>query len=124
MRFMRSADVSPMVAYYTAMTGAFIASDLTAFIAYSKQLFYRAGISYPDNVRRWYLCYDDLDGHTVEPEYLEVNWDVTAAQKEGYPHYMLKEIHEQPAAITRYDRSTDQKRLTGFYRRFHTGFFL
>lgn len=43
----------------------------------------------------------DLDGHAVEPEYLEVNWDVTAAQKEGYPHYMLKEIHEQPAAITR-----------------------
>ena len=32
---------------------------------------------------------------------MEVNWDVTAAQKDGYPHFMIKEIHEQPAAITR-----------------------
>ncbi len=47
------------------------------------------------------ITIEDLDGKTVEPEYLEVNWDVTAAQKDGYPHFMIKEIHEQPAAITK-----------------------
>ena len=39
---------------------------------------------------------EDLEGKKVEPDYLEVNWDVTAAQKDGYPHFMIKEIHEQP----------------------------
>lgn len=92
-------NVSPMVATY-CKEGSFIASDLTAFIAYSKRYFivpeYHILTMSADGI-----LLHDLDGHAVEPEYLEVNWDVTAAQKEGYPHYMLKEIHEQPAAITR-----------------------
>ena len=45
------------------------------------------------------ITLEDLDGHSVEPEYMEVNWDVTAAQKDGYPHFMIKEIHEQPKAV-------------------------
>ena len=92
-------NVSPMVATY-CKEGSFIASDLTAFIAYSKRYFivpeYHILTMSADGI-----LLHDLDGHAMEPEYLEVNWDVTAAQKEGYPHYMLKEIHEQPAAITR-----------------------
>ena len=36
------------------------------------------------------ITLEDLDGHSVEPEYMEVNWDVTAAQKDGYPHFMIK----------------------------------
>lgn len=39
------------------------------------------------------------NGTVVTPEILEVNWDVEAAQKMGFPHYMLKEIHEQPESI-------------------------
>ena len=41
----------------------------------------------------------DLDGHPVEPEPFEVTWDVERARKGGYDDFMLKEIHEQPAAI-------------------------
>lgn len=92
-------NVSPMVATYCD-DGSFIASDLTAFIAYSKRYFivpeYHILTMTQDGI-----TLTDLDGKTVEPEYLEVNWDMTAAQKEGYPHFMLKEIHEQPAAINR-----------------------
>ena len=92
-------NVSPMVATYCS-DGAFIASDLTAFISYNKQYFivpeYHILTMTEDGI-----TLEDLDGNTVEPEYMEVNWDVTAAQKDGYPHFMIKEIHEQPAAITR-----------------------
>ena len=92
-------NVSPMVATYCD-DGAFIASDLTAFIKYSKRYFivpeYAIMTMTADGI-----AIEDLDGKAVEPEYLEVNWDVTAAQKDGYPHFMIKEIHEQPAAITK-----------------------
>lgn len=92
-------NVSPMVSA-CCDSGSFIASDLTAFIAYSKRYFivpeYHILTLTKDGI-----TLEDLDGNPFEPEYLEVNWDVTAAQKDGYPHFMLKEIHEQPAAITR-----------------------
>ena len=90
-------NVSPMVATYCD-DGAFIASDLTAFIAYNKRYFivpeYHILTMTADGI-----TLEDLDGHSVEPEYMEVNWDVTAAQKDGYPHFMIKEIHEQPKAV-------------------------
>src|SRR6266851_3558615 len=40
-----------------------------------------------------------LDGTTVEPKLVHVDWDVSQAQKAGYPHFMLKEIHEAPEAV-------------------------
>lgn len=92
-------NVSPMVATYCE-EGSFIASDLTAFIKYNKRYFivpeYHILTMKEDGIDL-----EDLNGNAVEPEYLEVNWDVTAAQKDGYPHFMIKEIHEQPQAITR-----------------------
>ena len=92
-------NVSPMVATHCE-EGSFIASDLTAFIKYNKRYFivpeYHILIMKEDGIDL-----EDLNGNAVEPEYLEVNWDVTAAQKDGYPHFMIKEIHEQPQAITR-----------------------
>lgn len=92
-------NVSPMVAA-SCPAGSFIASDLTAFIQYSRQYFiipeYTILTMKADGV--WMQT---LEGKAVEPEMLEVNWDVTAAQKEGYPTFMLKEINEQPEAISR-----------------------
>ncbi len=41
----------------------------------------------------------DMDFNRVEPETLEVSWNMDAAMKNGYPHFMLKEIHEQPEAL-------------------------
>jgi glutamine---fructose-6-phosphate transaminase (isomerizing) len=41
----------------------------------------------------------DFDGNPVETEPFTVDWDVARAQKSGYDHFMLKEIHEQPAAV-------------------------
>jgi len=93
-------NVSPMVATYTEKEGAFIASDLTAFIEYSKRYFvvpeYHLLTLTPGGI-----TLEDLEGNAFEPEYIEVNWDVHAAEKEGYPHFMIKEIHEQPDALRR-----------------------
>jgi glutamine---fructose-6-phosphate transaminase (isomerizing) len=41
----------------------------------------------------------DLDGTLAEPHRYSVSWDVDAAEKQGYEHFMLKEIHEQPEAV-------------------------
>ena len=55
----------------------------------------------------------DLQGTEVEARPLEVTWDLAAAEKSGYPDFMLKEIHEQPAAIrdTLLGRFDDMGRL-------------
>jgi glutamine---fructose-6-phosphate transaminase (isomerizing) len=51
----------------------------------------------------------DVHGTTVEPHSYTVDWDLAAAEKQGYPHFMLKEIHEQPQAVadTLLDRLKD-----------------
>ena len=90
-------QVSPMVAAASPV-GSFVASDLTALLAYSKEYFILPetclAILSKDGIRM-----ETRDGALVSPEYLEVSWNVEDAQKGGYPHYMLKEIHEQPEAI-------------------------
>jgi glucosamine--fructose-6-phosphate aminotransferase (isomerizing) len=50
-------------------------------------------------VRAGSVLVTDFDGSPVAVEPFEVEWDVERAQKGGYDHFMLKEIHEQPAAI-------------------------
>lgn len=89
--------VSPLVAA-RAKEGSFVASDVTALIAYTQDYF----VLPEDTIlvlKKEELYLEDLSGNRTEPEMLHVNWDTTAAQKNGYPHYMIKEIHEQPAAL-------------------------
>ena len=45
------------------------------------------------------MSFVDLEGNEVEPHSYHVDWDVAAAEKGGYDHFMLKEIHEQPEAV-------------------------
>ena len=90
-------NVSPMVAT-SCERGSVIASDLTALIEFSKEYFvvpeYHILILKKDGVE-----IQDLKGNKVTPQMLTVNWDITSAQKGGYPFFMLKEIYEQPDAI-------------------------
>ena len=90
-------NVSPLVAAMSEH-GAFVASDLTALISYSNSYFivpeYHIMVMDKDQITLL-----DEQNQPVQPEMLEVNWDVESAQKCGYPFYMLKEIHEQPEAI-------------------------
>ena len=90
-------NVSPLVAAYTP-SGSIIASDLTALISYTRNY-----IVVPENqivrLTPYKMTVFDMDGKEVKPEILEVNWDTDAARKNGFPHFMLKEIHEQPEAM-------------------------
>ncbi|MCR4695160.1 MAG: glutamine--fructose-6-phosphate transaminase (isomerizing) [Pseudobutyrivibrio sp.] len=91
-------NVSPMVASYAAGAGAFIASDITAFIEYTNRYFvlpeYHLLTMKEDGI-----FLENLSGQAVEPEFMTVDWDVTTAQKGGYPYFMIKEIHEEPTAL-------------------------
>jgi len=89
----------------------FIASDFTAFLDRT-----RDGVILTDDqvvvITPHSLEVTDLDGNPVMPLEQHVDWDVAVAEKGGHPHFMLKEIHEQPLAVKqtlegRYD--TDHK---------------
>lgn len=90
-------NVSPMVAT-SCERGSVIASDLTALIEFSKEYFV-----VPEyhilTLKKDDIDIQDLKGNKVTPQMLTVNWDITSAQKGGYPFFMLKEIYEQPDAI-------------------------
>ena len=90
-------NVSPMVAT-SCERGSVIASDLTALIEFSKEYF----VVPEDHIltlKQDGIDIQDLKGNKVTPQMLTVNWDITSAQKGGYPFFMLKEIYEQPDAI-------------------------
>ncbi|MFP3914474.1 MAG: glutamine--fructose-6-phosphate transaminase (isomerizing) [Actinomycetota bacterium] len=76
----------------------FIASDIPAFLEHTREM-----VVLDDDrvveVRAGSVLVTDLDGARVEPSHRKVEWDFEAAEKGGYPTFMLKEIHEQPGAI-------------------------
>lgn len=88
---------SPLVACH-AKEGSIIASDMVALIDYSKDYFVVPEMHVVTLTKKK-ITLTDLDGNQVCPRMLHVNWDMTAAQKGGYPHFMLKEIHEQPDSL-------------------------
>ena len=76
----------------------FVASDFAAFLDHTKD-----GVILEDDqvvvVTPELLDVTDLDGNPVVPYEHHVDWDLSAAEKGGYEHFMLKEMHEQPLAI-------------------------
>ncbi|TLY36148.1 MAG: glutamine--fructose-6-phosphate transaminase (isomerizing) [Nitrospirae bacterium] len=78
--------------------GAMLASDVTALLAHTRNVvFLEDGelvVLAPGG-----LVVKDTDGKPVTRAPIRIAWDATEAEKGGYPHFMLKEIHEQPRAI-------------------------
>ena len=76
----------------------FIASDVTALIKHTRDVSYmndgEVALVSADGIQ----VFDEY-GQPVEKEHSYVDWDVSAAEKGGYPHFMIKEIHEEPDAI-------------------------
>jgi glutamine---fructose-6-phosphate transaminase (isomerizing) len=88
---------APLIVAHADGVG-YCASDVAALIAHTRDVAALldgqiARIS-PDGVE-----VVDLDGNPAEPHHYSVSWDVDAAEKQGYEHFMLKEIHEQPEAV-------------------------
>ncbi|MEA2684591.1 MAG: hypothetical protein QOK05_2919 [Chloroflexota bacterium] len=76
----------------------FICSDLTGIIPYTKKALV-LGEGQMVAITKLGPVVTDLEGTAVQPRIVRVTWDVAAAQKGGYPHYMLKEIHEDGEAV-------------------------
>ena len=86
--------------------GGFIASDIPALLPHTAEL-YRLDEGIIAKLSKSSIEFCDLQGNPAEQELLRIDWDVEQAQKGGYPHFMLKEIHEEPEAI----RKTVSQRL-------------
>lgn len=92
-------SVSPLVAAYTH-AGAMVASDLTALIPYTRQYFVVPEQHIVRLTPYKVHTYELDDNFTkAQPEMMTVNWNMDAAMKNGFPHFMMKEIHEQPEAM-------------------------
>ena len=78
---------------------SFFASDVAAIISYTKRVIFLADGDVAD-LRPTSVTITDRSGKPVERQIDEIPWSAEAAEKGGYAHFMLKEIHEQPAALT------------------------
>ncbi len=76
----------------------FVSSDITALIPYTKRVVL-LGEGEVASVSPESVVLTTLDGSVVEPRVIAVTWEAEQAQKNGFPHFMLKEIHEQPEAL-------------------------
>lgn len=78
--------------------GNLIASDVPAVLKYTRDVYFIEN----DEIAR--LTQDDItffnvDGEPIEKQSKHIDWDINAAEKNGYEHFMLKEIYEQPKAV-------------------------
>ena len=76
----------------------YIASDVPAILKYTRNVYYIGNMELgrlADGKATFY----NLDGDEIPKDLVEIKWDAEAAEKGGYEHFMMKEIHEQPKAI-------------------------
>ncbi len=81
----------------------FIASDITALVSYTRRMLV-LGEGEMAALTPLGATVTTFDGHPVEHRLIHVDWDVTQAEKDGYPHFMRKEVAEAPAAIANAQR--------------------
>ena len=76
----------------------FFASDVTALVAYTRNAIYLEDGQFAELTPHSIQVFD-CTGNPVPKKISRITWDIQAAEKGGYEHFMLKEIHEQPKAI-------------------------
>ena len=89
---------SPMI-LGVANGESYIGSDVPAILKYTRDVYY-IGNQEMARVRKGEITFYNLDGEEIEKELKTVEWDAEAAEKSGYEHFMIKEIHEQPKAVS------------------------
>ncbi|MCQ2799988.1 MAG: glutamine--fructose-6-phosphate transaminase (isomerizing) [Bacilli bacterium] len=76
----------------------FLASDVTPIIKYTKQVYFLDNMQVA-RIEAGKAEFFDIDQEQIEIPMTEIMWDVDAAERGGYEHFMIKEIHEQPRAV-------------------------
>ena len=77
----------------------FLASDVAAFISHTKRAL-ELGQDQVVEITPNSVVVTNLDGAVVQGKEFEISWDASAAERGGFSHFMLKEIYEQPKAIS------------------------
>ncbi|MFP4661179.1 MAG: glutamine--fructose-6-phosphate transaminase (isomerizing) [Halanaerobiales bacterium] len=78
----------------------FVASDIPAFLQYTREFLILNDGEFAEITDQNVSIYDE-NGNRISREIFKVDWDAEMAEKSGYDHFMLKEIHEQPDALRR-----------------------
>ena len=76
----------------------FVASDVPAILKYTRNVYYIGNLEL-GRLQKGKITFYNLDGDEIEKEPVEIKWDAEAAEKAGFEHFMMKEIHEQPKAL-------------------------
>ena len=77
---------------------SYIASDVPAILKYTRNVYYIGNMELAC-VRKGEITFYNLDGEEIEKELKTIKWDAEAAEKAGFEHFMMKEIHEQPKVV-------------------------
>ena len=77
---------------------SYIASDVPAILKYTRNVYYIGNLELAC-VKPGEITFYNLDGEEIEKEPKIIEWDAEAAEKVGFEHFMMKEIHEQPKAV-------------------------
>ena len=88
---------SPMI-IGTQGDASFVASDASAILKYTRHVYYIGNLEMA-KLSDGEVHFYNLNGDEIEKPLMEVQWDAGSAEKGGYEHFMMKEIHEQPKAI-------------------------
>ena len=76
----------------------YVGSDVPAILNYTRNVYYIGNLEMA-RVKKGEITFYNLDGEEIEIEPKEIEWDAEAAEKGGYEHFMIKEIHEQPKVV-------------------------
>ncbi len=76
----------------------YLASDVPAILKYTRKVYYVGNLELA-RLSPQGITFYNLDGDEISKEPVEILWDAQAAEKGGYAHFMMKEIHEQPKAL-------------------------
>ena len=76
-----------------------IASDVPAVLSHTRSVYYIENME-AARIRPGEVTFFDLNGDVVNRELTQIEWDAQAAERGGYEHFMIKEIHEQPKAVS------------------------
>ena len=79
-------------------SGSLIASDVPAILEQTRNIYYIGNLEIAELTGEEIHFYN-IDREEIQKDMVEIGWDAKAAEKGGYEHFMLKEIHEQPKAV-------------------------